>query len=223
VRDQMSGTVLREIDDMWQDELFAPPLDDDYPDPVGGQRVTHFQAYMDRVDWTEPGQVARALKVFEVALRFLFQPPDGWKPPPETIERLRRLFDRDGYDLTAEGKIIGRGPALNIVNRQLLSNLTDPAVIHEHLERIGAAIERNDPAQAIGSAKELVESTAKLVLSETGTAFSERDDVPELVRRAAGVLRLSPADQSKGPDGSDAVRKDPRRSVHHRQPDGRVA
>jgi hypothetical protein len=73
----MSGTVLREIDDMWQDELLAPPLGDDYPEPVGGQRVTHFQAYMNKVDWAEPAQVARALKVFEVALRFLFQPPDA--------------------------------------------------------------------------------------------------------------------------------------------------
>lgn len=207
VRDQMSGTVLREIDEMWQDELFAPPLDDDYPEAVGGQRVTHFQAYMNKVDWAEPGQVARALRVFEVALRHLFQPRDGWQPPPETIERLQRLFNRDGYDLTLAGKIISRTSALKIVDRGLLSNLTDPSVIHEHLERIGAAIERNDPALAIGSAKELVESTAKLVLSETGTAFSDRDDVPELVRKAAGALHLSPGDQSKGPDGSEAVRK----------------
>ena len=29
VRDQMSSTVLRVIDDMWQDELFARALDDE--------------------------------------------------------------------------------------------------------------------------------------------------------------------------------------------------
>ena len=33
VRDTMSGTTLREIDEMWQDELF-PPAED--PESVGG-------------------------------------------------------------------------------------------------------------------------------------------------------------------------------------------
>lgn len=28
VRDLMSGTILREIDELWQDELFAPVFDD---------------------------------------------------------------------------------------------------------------------------------------------------------------------------------------------------
>jgi hypothetical protein len=88
----MSGTLLREIDDMWQDELFAPPDPDDYPESVGGQRVTLFQAYIDRVDWTDPSHVGRALRVFEVALRFMFHPIEGWEPRPEAIERLRRLL-----------------------------------------------------------------------------------------------------------------------------------
>jgi len=51
VRDQMSGTVLREIDEMWQDELFAPPEED--PEPVGGERVTRFQGHLELVDWTD--------------------------------------------------------------------------------------------------------------------------------------------------------------------------
>ncbi len=67
-----------------------------------------------------------------------------------------------------EGKNVAQTPTLNIVNQELLSNLTDPTVIHEHLERIGGGIERNDPAQAIGSSKELIESTAELVRGEAG-------------------------------------------------------
>lgn len=66
VRDMMSGTVLREIDGMWQDEGFAPGADDD-PD-VGGQRVSRFQSYMNQVDWTDRAHVDRALRVFETAL-----------------------------------------------------------------------------------------------------------------------------------------------------------
>jgi hypothetical protein len=65
VREVMSGTVLREIDGMWQDEGFAPG-----PEPevfVGGQRVSRFQSYMDSVDWTDSAHVARALRVDTLA------------------------------------------------------------------------------------------------------------------------------------------------------------
>jgi hypothetical protein len=53
VRDQMSDTTLREINTMWQDDGFAPPFLD--PEPVGGQRVTRFQGYLDQVDGQTPG------------------------------------------------------------------------------------------------------------------------------------------------------------------------
>ena len=48
-----------------------------------------------------------------------------------------------------------------MISDAVLSSLSDPAVILDHLDRIAHAIERDDPAQAIGSAKVLVESTAK--------------------------------------------------------------
>src|SRR5438270_561989 len=90
VRDVMSGTTLREIDEMWQDEGF-PPADD--PEPVGGQRVTRFQGYLNLVDWTDAGQVGRAIRVFEVALRPWFWPPEGFTYGVEqVIPRLQRLF-----------------------------------------------------------------------------------------------------------------------------------
>jgi hypothetical protein len=69
VRDLMSNTVLRKIDEMWQDERFAPGPDPD--PPVGGQRVSLFQSYRDTVDWTDPSHVHRALRVFDVALHDL--------------------------------------------------------------------------------------------------------------------------------------------------------
>jgi hypothetical protein len=76
VRDVTSGTTLSEIDEMWQDELFAPVSED--PEPVGGQRVTRFEGYPNEVDWSDPVHVARAVRVFEVALRPWFSPPDGY-------------------------------------------------------------------------------------------------------------------------------------------------
>lgn len=179
IRDTMSDWTLRQIDELWQDELFPPAQD---PDPVGGQRVTRFQGYLNQVDWSDLGQVTRALRVFEVALRPLAVPSSGFTPYEEVVARIRRLLERDGYQWDDQGRITG-GTAV-VIAEDFLGHLTDPGVIRDHLDRISHAIERDDPAQAIGSAKELVESTAKLVLTERGEPFSDSDDLPELVRRA---------------------------------------
>lgn len=204
VRDGMSGTTLWQIDQLWQDELFAPPTED--PEPVGGQRVTRFQGYLNQVDWTDPGHVSRALRVFEQALRpyFIEDPPSDWAINTY-LPRVRRLLERDGYVLHDDGRITGG--ATSVIAEQFLSNLTDPVVIREHLERIGSAVERDDPAQAIGSAKELIESTAKVVLHARGESVADSEDLPQLVRRAQQSLAVHPSDVTEGPDGSDAVKK----------------
>lgn len=96
-----------------------------------------------------------------------------------------------------------RGPRLE---ESSLAGLTDPAVIQEHLDRLQRAI-NDDLALAIGSAKELIESTAKTVLIERGTAIDERTDLPALVKEAQQALGLHPSSATLGPDGTEAVRK----------------
>ena len=205
VRDHMSGTVVREIDEMWLDEGF-PPADD--PEPVGDEGVTRFQGYLNNVDWTDAAHVARAIRVFQAALNFMFASGGQWDAnwdPSQEIQRLRRLFARDGYTLTDAGEITG-GP-MSAIAPAVLSNLTDPAVILGHISRIDAAIEHEDPAQAIGSAKELVESTAKLILKDRGFSFTKDDDMTALVNRAMEALAIHPKSASTGPDGGGAVKR----------------
>jgi hypothetical protein len=194
VREMMSGTVLCEIDGMWQDEGFAPG-----PEPevfVGGQRVSRFQSYMDCVDWTDSAHVARALRVFEVALRGI---------GAEYLGAVVMGLQRDGYQLGPDGRITG-GP-LVVVQEKVLSGLTDPGAIREHLARISRAMDSDDAAQAIGSAKELIESTAKVVLHERCLPVRDKDDLPDLVKQAQLALAVHPSSAAAGPDGSDAVKK----------------
>jgi hypothetical protein len=190
----MSGTVLREIDSMWQDEGFAPNSDED--PVVGGQRVSRFQSFLDAVDWTDPDHVERALRVFEMALH----PIDR-----QYLGKVLLLLERDGYTLREDGRITGV-PSV-VLREDALAGLTDPAAIRDHLDRISRAIEDGDAAQAIGSAKELVESTAKLVLLERGLPVDDKDDLPGLVRAAQTAIGVHPTNISAGPDGSDAVKK----------------
>jgi hypothetical protein len=64
----------------------------------------------------------------------------------------------------------------------------------------------DDPALAVGSAKELIESTAKVVLAERGELVDARDEIQNLIRRAQQSLLLHPSNSTPGPDGTDAVK-----------------
>jgi hypothetical protein len=73
------------------------------------------------------------------------------------------------------------------IREDLIANLRDPAAIREHLGRL-QRIAQFDPPLAIGTAKELVESTAKTVLLEMGEPVNDREDLPALVSRAQRAL-----------------------------------
>ncbi|QUH04188.1 abortive infection family protein [Saccharopolyspora erythraea] len=88
----------------------------------------------------------------------------------------------------------------------MIANLRDPAAIREQLDRIARAVLQEDPALVIGSAKELVESTAKAVLIEREHPVNEKDDLPALVSQCQRALGLHPS-ANQGPDGTDAVKK----------------
>jgi hypothetical protein len=193
-RELAVSIVLREIEEMWQDEGFAPA---EPSQSTGGERRSLFQGYLDGVDWSDPGQVARAVRVFEQTAKGI-----------EFINKRPAydLIERDGYKVLKNGRIVG-GPTAPVLREGALANLTDPGTIREHLGRISRAIESDDPAQAIGSAKELIESTAKVVLREVGAEGDDAWDIPKLVLESQVALRVHPTTAVPGPDGSDAVKR----------------
>jgi hypothetical protein len=194
------GLTVRQIADIWQDEGFAP----DWTSVGDGeaQRRGTYLAYLNAVDWSDHGQVARAIRAFESTIRAVKVPPysddDRW------LWSVRPLLERDGYDLDDQGRITTRIPVA--LTPGALSNLSDATAIHAALQRIAGSVD-TDPALAIGTSKELIESTAKVVLSECGEPWSDKDDIAALVRRAQAKLKLQPSNSTVGPDGLDALRK----------------
>lgn len=87
-----------------------------------------------------------------------------------------------------------------------LANLKDPVAIHEHLRRIQRAI-ADDPAQVVGSAKDLIESTAKIVLQARGLPVDDKAKFPVLVKTAQQALSLHSSSHTSGPDGDNAVKQ----------------
>lgn len=192
-RDLMTGSTVGEIGAAFQDELFAPNPDSTYQDTSSRRTLT--QAYLEAIDWTDTEQVNRALRVFERLVH-------GFEP--QSIGKFLHSLRRDGYNLDDEtGHIQPIGPRFA---PDSLRNITDASAIRQQLGRIQRAIV-DDPALAVGSAKELIESTAKIVLRELGITIDEKAKLPALVREAQQALGLHGSSTIPGPDGSDAVKK----------------
>jgi len=192
-RDLMTNSTLGEIGSAFQDELFAPNPDSTYQDSSVRRQLT--QEYLESVDWADVNHVNRALRVFE-------RLAPGFEP--EYNGRFLSSLRRDGYAIDEEtGHITPIGPRFA---PESLRGITDSSAIRQQLGRIQHAI-IDDPALAIGSAKELIESTAKVVLRERGLPVDEKADLPALVREAQHAVGLHPSDAVPGPDGSDAVKK----------------
>jgi predicted transcriptional regulator len=62
----------------------------------------------------------------------------------------------------------------------------------------------DDPALAIGSAKELIESTAKVVLAERGQPPGDKAELPVLIKDAQKALAAHRSVVAPGPDSSEA-------------------
>jgi len=191
-RDLMTASTVGAINTAFQDEGFTPDPDCRYEDSSVRRRTT--QSYLETVDWTDPREVGRFLRVAERLL-------NGWEP--QCLSHFHQSLRRDGYQIDEQtGQITPVGPQLSI---ESIARLADPSAIHEGFERIRRAIS-DDPALAVGSAKELIESTAKVVLTERGQPFDDKSDLPKLARAAQLSLGLEPSTRS-GPDSSDGVRR----------------
>jgi hypothetical protein len=192
-RSLMTDSTVGQIGAAFQDEAFAPNPDCTYTDSSVRRETT--QAYLDAIDWTDPAHVRRFLNVADRLL-------DGWTG--ENVDSFWRRLTRDGYERDSRtGAILPAGVSRAIGSLRMIN---DPSAIRELLDRMSRAAD-DDPPLAVGSAKEIVESTAKVILKERGETWRESADVPELVRQAEAALGLHPSTAATGPDASDGVRK----------------
>lgn len=188
---------LREIDGLWTDEGFEPGPKDVFSLETSERRDRYGQ-YLRAVDWTDSGQVRRALRVFRETANLFQDDYDG-----EGFA----LLQRQGYSFDADGNPSG-GPFRTGLREELLSGIKDPQVLLDHIGRIEKAAAEEDPALVIGSAKELVESTAKIVLETRGVEIDPRnDDLPLLIKKSMIALGVHASVVTRGADGEQSSRK----------------
>ena len=115
----------------------------------------------------------------------VFELSKDWAGDDNTREGLAESLASYGITLLEDGRIKkGLGSLVDV------PTLPDTAAVREHAERLRLAIAEGDSALLLGSSKELLESTAKIVLARVGETPPAR--YPALVSRALRVLMLHP-------------------------------
>lgn len=108
-------------------------------------------------------------------------------------------------DTILHSELYGTGDiAVPLEDVEEVANRMDIVELNRHAARIRRSI-REDPEQALGSAKELLESVLKSVLNIEGERAG--GDIPSLLRQAQRELDLDPRVVGEDVPGKDTIRR----------------
>ena len=82
----------------------------------------------------------------------------------------------------------------------------DADYLLQQIKRMEEAVE-SDPALAIGTAKELIETCCKTILEERGEPFAKDPDMPELTKAAFKQLKMTRDDVLDATQGAEAIKR----------------
>lgn len=202
-REYFVGTTLATISDAFSAEGLEP--DSSYSPPFSGSRRNLVEQYFHAIDWRSHEQVTQVLRVFEAVLLELDlhanvgDANSGWAR--DRAAALRAWLTRDGV-AEVEGRL--RLPGHASLHDALTS--IDAPELQRQIDRLRSSVD-SDPALAIGTAKELVETVCKTILAERRVPVDPNWDVPRLVKEARGCLSLMPSDINDATRGADSIRR----------------
>jgi len=184
VRDALGGWggyTVAEIEELFLAEGFS--ADESFEPAVTGQRRAMAERCQAAIDYGDPEQVGRYLRVVERIIAD-YDTSDGQGRRETLLKALQRVDIR----LDERGQL--RLPAPTLATSSSLAGLSAESGIRlqvARLERLDAA-----PEELVGAAKELVEATAKYALAELGEPVDENEDLPTLAKRVLVRLKLHP-------------------------------
>ena len=101
-------------------------------------------------------------------------------------------------------RLTAAGPRLEDLKAK--SVVFDAVHLAEQIRRIEASI-NSDPALAIGTAKELIETCCKTILADRGKPVEGAPDIPSLTKATLKELRLVPEGIPDAARGSDVIKR----------------
>lgn len=120
----------------------------------------------------------------------------GWE-----IYEIERIAGRPRFAFRAMTNHGGRA----VLRARTVADALDAGWMAKEIERLENGIDR-DPALAIGTAKELVETCCKTILTKRGVDFTKSDDLGNLTKKLTRELRLVPEDISEEAKGAENIR-----------------
>lgn len=136
----------------------------------------------------------------------------------EALEIVRNVNDQlrgEGWALVEVEKIAGRPRFIAkavadlggraVMRAKSVADALDAGSMQKAIERVENAVDR-DPALAIGTAKELVESCCKSVLTKRGVPYANGADLPALTKLVAKELALVPEGITDAARGAETIR-----------------
>ena len=197
------GTVRR-IADVFEAEGVMPV--EGYTGAESGARRWEAASHEASLDLSREEDNARLLRVYIEAVAEFGRSFSG--ELSLTAKALLQALIRDGAPLDADGNLTAQLPAPVAVSLDLNDHtrLSRPEVFGAHLSRINGGV-RDDPAATIASCKELLESTCKFVLEDYDVAYSTKDDLLSLYKKAAQALKLNAESVPESAKGSQAAQR----------------
>ena len=212
LRDYLSGnSTLAEIENEFEAADVPLGLPPEQAGFSQGQRRQLVESYYNGLDFTAPADIRKFLSVLAVFMSNLERhigPGTPWSSTDDTpqrqhIDRFQQQLGRDGYEYRA-GTIVPVTAAARLADAKAIAEQFDAAHISDQIRRIEASIDA-DPALAIGTAKELVESCFKTILRERKVAY-DKEDLPQLGKKAFGAMKLLPDDVPDAAKGAKTIK-----------------
>jgi hypothetical protein len=135
----------------------------------------------------------------------------------QLLADFNQMLEADDWELIEVGQLSGRPiyegrrreaikAPLEAIDVDSYGNLLDPQVLREHLRRIDAGL-KSDPAAAIGSSKELLESVLKAILEDHEVGYKNGEELMDLYKKVQGSLGLNTGAVPDDAKGSKAAVK----------------
>lgn len=200
-------TTLREIAtefdnvDIDCDLEFVPTL--------SGQRRTLVHQYYHSIDWTKWSDVRKFIQLYENVLNDLELKAENenygdWVTT--ALTSLTKWIEKDGYQYS-NGRL--SPVSTEITDLSDLSGVVqqfDIPELEKQIKRARDAV-NDDPGLAIGTAKELLETTCKTILSEHSIEYDENWEITKLVKETRKQLGLVPESIPSASKGSDSIQR----------------
>lgn len=210
-REHFVGWTLRTI----EMEFDAADIvcDKDFDPQCGGVRRTLVEQYYHSLDFGSWKDMRKLLAVYEAVLvKFETDISNGYgygygdnEIGKRALAALIKFLERDGFQYE-NGHITHKGQVASLPLVHEAAAALDVPELHRQLIRLRDAHEA-DPGLAIGTAKELVETTCKTILHARGIAYDDRADIGELVKAVRKELKLLPEDVPSAAKGADSMRR----------------